>query len=342
MVPAIGVPVDSPFNSIQDIIDAARASPGDLRWSHNGRGAAFMAMGMSFIEANNLDVVGVPFQGAKGLRLALFASQVDFGMLSEGDRLMFGDKKMKVLASMRQSHERPVDADLPTLGELGIPFTRISSPVGVMVPKGTPEHIVITLRDAVAEASASEEFQQSMALLHTPALYMDSDKGAKLVSEIREKVQDLLPALRSGGDHKSVVAGSLIAPLAVGLFLVFLVFCQIIGYFKALRTGNAIGFETSQIDEGAAEDKMDLRLMLRSSGPLLIVMCGYGLLHGWFGYLIATALCGYTVFALFGNRLNSVLLHGSVGAVVFYLLFIIVLNIYDPPGSLLDVSNVFR
>ncbi len=347
VVPAIGVPVDSPFNSIQDIIDAAHAKPGELRWSHNGRGAAFMAMGTSFIEVNDLDVVGVPFQGAKAMRLALFANQVDFGLLSEGDRLMFGEKKMKVLASMRQSREGIVDADLPTLGELGIPFVEIHSPIGMMVPKGTPEHVVTTLRNAIAEAAASEDFQKTMARLYIPYLYMNAGDGTKFVAEIHDNVQQLLPALSAEGNSESVAADSLMAPRAVGLFLLVLLIYQVIVYFRSVKTNKAAGnktadIETNQSGEAAVENIFDLQLFLRSSGPLLLLLCIYGLFHGWFGYLIATALSGYAVFALFGNRLNKVLLHGSIGAIIFYFLFVNLLNVYDPPGTLLDVSNVFR
>lgn len=342
VVPAIGVPIDSPFQSVQDIIDAARETPGDLRWAHNGRGAAFMAMGASFIEANDLDVVGVPFQGAKGMRLALFANQVDFGLVSEGDRLMFGEEKMRVLASMRQSKERVVDLELPTLGELGIPFFKISSPIGLMAPKGMPEHVVTTLRDAVADAAAREDFQETMTRLYTPAQYMDASEGTAFVGQLRENVQQILPVLKSGGDDESAVAGSLMAPRALGLLLVLLIACQIFAYLRSRNGGEAPGRETSgNDDESTIGDRLDPHLFLRSSGPLLLLLCGYGLLHGWFGYLMATALCGYAVFALFGNRLNTVLLHGSISAVVFYIIFINVLNIYDPPGILLDVSNVF-
>ena len=52
LVAALGVPIGSPFKSVQDIVDAAKAKPGKLRWSHNGIGAAFMAMGQGFISAN--------------------------------------------------------------------------------------------------------------------------------------------------------------------------------------------------------------------------------------------------------------------------------------------------
>lgn len=342
LIPAIGVPADSPFGSVNDIVDAARQSPGELRWSHNGRGAAFMAMGTSFIVANDLDVVGVPFQSAKGMQLALFASQVDFGMLSESDRLKFGDTKMKVLASIRHSREGALDPNLPTLGELGIPFVAIDNPVGVMVPKATPGHIVATLRDAVAEAANRDDFRATMAKLYIPVAHMGTEEGTQLISRIRDNVQTLLPALNPPANDRGFVPGSLSVPVSIALFLVVLASYQVHAYVRTARRSNASTKVVGQAGGEPVVEGMSLQAFQRASGPLLLLMCVYGALHGWFGYLIATALSGYAVFALFGNRLNTVLLHGSVGAIVFYFLFVDLLGIHDPPGSLLDVSNVFK
>ena len=342
LVPAIGVPADSPFDSVQDIVDAARERPGELRWSHNGRGAAFMAMGTSFIAASELDVVGVPFQSAKGMQLALFAGQVDFGMLSESDRLRFGDTKMKVLASMRHSRDGALDGDLPALGELDIPFVAIDSPVGAMVPKGTPGHVVRTLREAVAEAVTRDEFRETMIRLYIPVARINPDEGTQLISEIRNNVQTLLPALKPPMNAGSIVPSSLSAPFAIGLFLVVLIAYQGSVHIRSRKDNRAQGKKIRRAGEDAIAEGVALQPLLLFSGPLLLLMGGYGVLHGWFGYLIATALTGYAVLALFGNRLNTVLLCGTAGAIVFYFIFVDLLGVHDPPGSLLDVSHLFK
>lgn len=342
VVPAIGVPTPSPYYAVQDIIEAARARPGELRWAHNGMGAAFAAMGASFVSENDLDIVGVPFQGAKGVRLAIFADQVDFGVVSEGERLMFGEKKVRVLASLRNSREGAVDADLPTIGELGLPFVEIDSPVGVLVPKDTPEHVVARLEEAVAQAAASEAFRSTMARLHIAAINLDSEQGVALATRLRSKVQTLLPVLKSRSGAESVATGPLIAPLAVGGLLAILAVIEAFAFLRARQRGVAPAALSDEVDQASATRGTDLQLMFRSAGPLMLIMGVYGLIHGWFGYLIATALCGYAVFALFGNRMNTALVHGSAGAAVLYAIFIGILNIYDPPGTVLDVSHVLR
>ena len=196
LVAAIGVPVDSPFNSLQDIIDAAKAEPGKLRWSHNGVGAAFMAMGQGFVTANGLDVVGVPFQGAAGLRSALSAKQVDFGVLNAGDRLRLGEDQFRILGVVASTRDQVIDDQLPTLQELGIGFVEIPSPIGVMIPSGVPDEAAQRLAEAVAEAAARESFREGMDKIYIPVTHMGPEKGDAYIRLLRENVELLLPKLR--------------------------------------------------------------------------------------------------------------------------------------------------
>lgn len=196
LVAAIGAPLDSPFNSVQDIIAAAKERPGELRWSHNGVGAAFMVMGQGFITANDLDVVGVPFQGAAAIRGALSGSQTDFGVLNAGDRLRLGDDQFKVLAVVASDRNQVIDDKLPTLSELGIDFVEVPSPIGVMVPSGVEEEAANTLASAIEEATARDSFKEAMNKIYIPAFHMGPEDGGAFVSKMQENVQKLLPKLR--------------------------------------------------------------------------------------------------------------------------------------------------
>ena len=64
LIPGIAVGIDSPHQTIQDLIAATKADPGSMRWGHGGVGSAFMAPGVGFIQANDMDVVAVPFKGS--------------------------------------------------------------------------------------------------------------------------------------------------------------------------------------------------------------------------------------------------------------------------------------
>ena len=77
--------------------------------------------------------------------------------------------------------------------------------------------------------------------------------------------------------------------------------------------------------------------------PLTATVLLYvGLLSG-FGYLLATVLISTVFFRIFGNR---GILHGLVlpvvMAVVFYVVFFIILGLFDPPGEILDLSEIFN
>ena len=196
LVAALGVPIGSPFTSAADIIAAAKENPGELRWAHNGVGAAFMAMGQGFVTANDLNVVGVPFKGAKGLREALIAKQVDFGVVNAGDRLRLGEDKFTVLSVIAADRSQVIDSELPTLAEQEIPFVEIPSPVGLFVPGGTPEDIKAALGAAMAEATARDSFVNGMAKLFIPATYVNAAESDAYVKQLQANIQEILPKLR--------------------------------------------------------------------------------------------------------------------------------------------------
>ena len=74
--------------------------------------------------------------------------------------------------------------------------------------------------------------------------------------------------------------------------------------------------------------------------PLIAFMIIYGLFQTWFGYLIATFASGVAVFRLFGNGWISCAVNSAIGAAVIYLLFFKLLNLYDPPGTIIDIAGL--
>ncbi len=196
LVAALGVPIGSKFKSVKEIIAAAKANPGKLRWAHNGVGAAFMAMGQGFVTANDLKVVGVPFKGAKGLREALIAKQVDFGVVNAGDRLRLGEDKFTVLSVIAADRSQVIDGKLPTLSEQGIPFVEIPSPVGLFVPGGTSDKVKDALSSAMKEATARDSFVKRMEKLFIPATYVNTADADAYVKQLQQNIKVILPKLR--------------------------------------------------------------------------------------------------------------------------------------------------
>lgn len=194
LVPSIAVPSSSPFQSVQDLIDAAQAKPGELRWAHGGRGSAFFAAGVGFNTANKLDVQDVPYSGARHFSNAILSKQVDFGVLEAGFSLRFPEK-LRVLGVLHESRDVFLNDKLVTLKELGIDFVPINSPVGVMAPKDVPDDVVAKLADVVEKAAATDRFKKSMNDVRQVATFMGPDEGTAFVANMQQNVQKILPQL---------------------------------------------------------------------------------------------------------------------------------------------------
>lgn len=163
------VPKDSPFQTVQDVIDAAQANPGSLRWAHSGRGGFHFVGGLGFLANNNIEAQDVPFKGGGPTRAALIGSQADFGFLGVQQLAGFEDN-LRALA-VNSAERDGIMTEVPAFGELGIPFAAVSSPVIVFAPKGTPAEVITAMETALAEIAAKPEFAELLAKRGTGPVY---------------------------------------------------------------------------------------------------------------------------------------------------------------------------
>lgn len=130
--------------------------------------------------------------------------------------------------------------------------------------------------------------------------------------------------------------GARLLPSIVGTGLILLA-----GVLLVSGTEEAeIEKEPTKIDE---PDDYGWRGLNTVAVPLTAIVLIYvGLLSG-FGYLIATILISVAFFKLFGNQgIKYGLTFPIVTAIVFYILFFNVLGLFDPPGEILDMSEIFQ
>lgn len=193
---ALAVPADSPFRSVADLVESAKAAPGKLRWAHNGRGTTFQVIGQSFLEVNGLEVGDVPFKGGAALRAALIGEQVDFGFIGVQQGLGF-EKQMRTLALNAPERDR-IQPDIPTFKELGFDWVDVSTPVAMFAPKGTDPEIIAGMEAYVEDATANPKFAE---LLEAKGVYPDylgtADTRARLL-QIRDAVAPVVAKLKSG------------------------------------------------------------------------------------------------------------------------------------------------
>lgn len=186
------VPINSPFQSVQDVIDAAKANPGSLRWAHSGRGGIHHVGGLGFLAMNGIEAQDVPFKGGGPTRAALIGEQADFGFLGVQQLRGFEDQ-LRALA-VNSDKRDTIMVEVPSFGELGVPYATVCSPVIVFAPKGTPAEIISAMDAALAEIAAKPEFAEMLAARGTGAVYAT---GAEAKADLTTMKANAEPLIRS-------------------------------------------------------------------------------------------------------------------------------------------------
>ena len=187
------VPAASPFQSPQDIIDAAKGGQ-NLRWGHSGRGGFHHVGGLGFMDKNGIDVQDVPFKGGGPTRAAVIGEQVDFAFLGV-QQLRGFEEKMRALA-VNSAARDAVMTEVPSFGELGLPFADVSSPVIVFAPKGTPKEITDKLESVLAELTKHPKFAETLAKRGTGAVYANGGDARATLAKMKADVAPLVAGIK--------------------------------------------------------------------------------------------------------------------------------------------------
>jgi tripartite-type tricarboxylate transporter receptor subunit TctC len=167
------VGADSPWKTLKEFVDSAKAYPGQINYSSSGvYGTLHVAMEI-FANAAGIKLFHVPYQGGGPAVTALLGGQVH--ALASGPAAAIGQikaGKMRALASW--STERlPLLPEIPTFKELGYD-AEFYIWSGVFAPAATPSPVIDRLRAAVREAANSPEFKGAMEKVSTPVSYLDA------------------------------------------------------------------------------------------------------------------------------------------------------------------------
>ena len=156
---AIVVNQDSPFKTLQDLIDYAKKNPKRITLSGSGKGTANHLAQIRFDKMAGIKTTYVSFKGTGKAVTALLGKQVEaeWGYTSVGAK---HPEKLRLLAvAMEERH--PYFQDVPTFKELG--FDLVSGAYrGVAVPKSTPEAVREQLSAMIGQINADPEFKKRM------------------------------------------------------------------------------------------------------------------------------------------------------------------------------------
>lgn len=189
------VRADSPIKTVEDLVAAAKAAPGDLKIAVTGTAGFDDALiGLWNLESG-AELTTVPFSAAEMVSNTL-GGHVDLmyeeygpsrGLIEAGDLrplVVFSDKRLPVLP------------DVPTAQELGYDVT-LGRWRGFAVKKGTDPEIIAQLSDIIQQAAAADSYKkiEEENALQYRSEYLGSDEFAPFVSDEIGVYSDVLKKL---------------------------------------------------------------------------------------------------------------------------------------------------
>lgn len=165
----------SPINSVQDVIAAAKAKPGELTFGNIGVGSSHYFAGALLNKMANINIIPVPFQGAGPAMQNLLGGHISmsYGTLSGVlPYVQSGQLKLLAVAESKRVRDLP---DIPTMAET-VPGVVTSTWEGFFAPAGTPSPIIDRLYEATKKALESPEVQQKLTRIGIVPKLMSPDE----------------------------------------------------------------------------------------------------------------------------------------------------------------------
>jgi tripartite-type tricarboxylate transporter receptor subunit TctC len=172
------VPPGSPYNSVADLLAAAKAKPGALTFSTAGTGSTSHVLTEMMAQQAKVQFLHVPYKGGAPASTAVSTGEVNFALLNLGSAVNFvKGGKAKALA-VTSDKRNPSFPDWPTAIEAGVPGFNEHIWIGMAVPAGTPRPIVERLSTEVAKALKAPDVRERLVQLGNEPLGTTPDEAA--------------------------------------------------------------------------------------------------------------------------------------------------------------------
>ena len=153
----IAVQADSPYQTINDLLDAAKNDPSSVTGGITLSGQPYM-FSKALADAVGIDLYYVDCGTTAERNTALLGGQVDFiitNVLSSQAYVDSGDFRFIAIDGDERFELAP---DVPTFKEQGVDFSFAAQPMVVLAPKGTPSEVCGAFNSLLAQIYADPDF----------------------------------------------------------------------------------------------------------------------------------------------------------------------------------------
>ncbi|RPJ72028.1 MAG: tripartite tricarboxylate transporter substrate binding protein [Desulfobacteraceae bacterium] len=172
---------DSKIKTLQDLVDQAKAKPGELAYMASGIGTGGHIAAEEMASNAGVKFNHLPSKGDQESSAGLLGGHVDFISTTSGWIPLVDAGQLKLIATYGETRVKKYP-DVPTVKESGFKVVH-NSPIGIVGPKGLPADRVKILHDAFHKALSDPAFLNAMGRYEMPVMYQNTAGFAKFWAE---------------------------------------------------------------------------------------------------------------------------------------------------------------
>ena len=172
-----------PAKTLKDVMDLARAKPGEFTFGSGGQGSsAHLAMEL-FLNVAGVKMTHVPYKGAAVAMTEVVAGHIDIAIASIALGMPYvRGAKIQGLAVTGKERSSMLP-EVPTFAEAGCPGYRFTYWWGIAVRTTTPPQIVARLNQEIARAADNARLKENFVNQGARAVTSSSAEFSQLVHE---------------------------------------------------------------------------------------------------------------------------------------------------------------
>jgi tripartite-type tricarboxylate transporter receptor subunit TctC len=156
----------APIATVQDVLRIARAHPGVMSCASSGLGTASHLLCELLQQEMDIDMQHVPYSGAAPALLDVMGGRIDLYIAEIAEALPHIQAgKLRPIVAM-SARRIPAMPDVPTLEEAGVSQLsrlELENWSGMLVPAGTPSHVVAKLSQTINAALMDPALHDAMS-----------------------------------------------------------------------------------------------------------------------------------------------------------------------------------
>jgi len=178
--------------TMPELVTAIKAKPDALSYGTSGNGTSQHLTTLMLLNRIGGKAVHIPYKGSSQSLVDLAGNQIDMQFDNMTTALAFAKNGQAKALAVTSAARSPLQADLPTVAESGLPGFEAVTWLGLLAPAGTPPAVVAYLNKEVVAILETPAVQARLAAQGFTPKPMAADAFRKFIQDETVKFADLI------------------------------------------------------------------------------------------------------------------------------------------------------